>query len=198
MLRRLLGTFLMIRALSPFILLAAFLIPSWLTVREITGAAARYGEAVEAQIDSARQTFERANAGFTALSGYFTAVKRVVDGVATDVRRLASAVDIPVINVRIEIPGVTQLKQVVAGVAAAGRAVGTEIGKITSLATVPAQLVDIREATRTFAADVRIAVVGWITLVVGVLALAVVVWILGALTHIASELQRGWALVRGA
>lgn len=197
MARRILGALLITRALAPLLLLAAFIVASFVAVREITGAASRYGERVAAQVDTARQTFARASQGFDALATYIGAVKGAVDGIAGDVARLAGSVTIPVIDRSITIPGVAQFKRVVAGVAAAGRAAGKEVDKVTSLVTVPAQLSEISDATRSFAGDVRSVLVRWIGFVAGVLVLAVAVWTLGALAAIADEVRRGWALVRG-
>lgn len=138
MARRAQGALVIIRALTPLLLLAAFALTSVTTVRGITRAAGTYRDRVAAQVETAQQAFAAANRGLAALATYVTAVKRAVDGVATDVARLASAVQVPVINVSLQIPGVSELKGVVRGVAAAGRAVGSEVDKVTSLGSVPA------------------------------------------------------------
>ncbi|HEX9705617.1 MAG TPA: hypothetical protein VGA20_10250 [Gemmatimonadales bacterium] len=198
MARRIQGVFVILRALAPVLLLAVFIASSVTAVRGIRGAARTYADRVEAQVDTARQAFANASAGLAALAGYATAVKQVVDGVARDVRRVAASIQIPVINVSIQVPGVAEVKRVVAGVEAAGRVVGGQVEKVTALATVPAQLGEIQSATLTFAADVRSALVRWIVLVAGVVVLAVVVWILGSAAHIVGEVGRGWALLSGA
>ncbi|MGH9261391.1 MAG: hypothetical protein ACRD08_16115, partial [Acidimicrobiales bacterium] len=85
----------------------------------------------------------------------------------------------------------------VANVAAAGRALGREVEKVTALGVVPTQLVSIRSATNQFAGEMRSAVLRWIGIVVGVLSLAVVAWFLGSLARAVSEVRRGWAQLRG-
>jgi hypothetical protein len=82
-------------------------------------------------------------------------------------------------------------------VAAQGRALGSQVDKVTSLGSVPAQLVEVRSATLTFAQDVRFAVVRFVMILIGVLSFGVVVWVLGAGAHIVGEVRCGWALVRG-
>jgi len=197
MARRIDGAVLIIRALAPLIVFAAFAGSSVVAVREITGAAGRYGRRVAAQVDTARQTFTRASEGFAALATYVAAVKRAVDGVATDVRRLSSRVTVPVIDRSIRVPGVAEFKTVVSDLATAGRQVGTEVDKVTSLVTVPGQLREIQFATETFAADVESAVVRWIVVVLSVLALGLAVWAVSELARIVSDVRRGWALLRG-
>jgi hypothetical protein len=198
MARRIEGALLITRALGPLFLFAAFAVASVVATREITHAARAYGARVAAQVDTARQTFAEASEGFTALASYVADVKGAVDGVARDVSRLASTVTIPVIDRSIQIPGVTQFRRVVADVAAAGRAAGSEVGKVTALAVVPAQLEEVRTFTQVFAADVKAVVVWWILFVAGVLALALVAWTAGQRAVISGEVRRGWALVRGA
>jgi hypothetical protein len=75
--------------------------------------------------------------------------------------------------------------------------VGDQVAKVTALATVPTQLVEVRRATRTFASDVRSVVVRWIVFVGGALTLAVLVWIVGSVAHIVGETRRGLALMLG-
>jgi hypothetical protein len=195
--RRLLGAVVIVRALAPALLLAAFLAVSLAAVGGIRDAAGRYAERVEAQVDTAREAFANASAGLGALAGYATAVKGSVDGVARRVAALAATIQVPVIDVTVQVPGVREVKEVVRGVEAAGRLIGGQVEKVTALASVPTQLGEIRSATLTFAADVRSAVLRWIVLVSGVLAFAVLVWVVGSAARIAGELGRGWALVRG-
>ena len=191
------GALVIIRALTPLLLLAVFALTSMITADGISRAAAMYRGRITAQIDTAQQAFATANRGLAALATYVTAVKGAVEGVAQDVARLASAIQVPVINVSIQVPGVRELKGVVAGVAAAGRVVGREVDNVTSLGSVPAQLVEVRSATLTFARDVKAALVRFIMIVLGALSFGVVVWVLGSVAHIVGEVRRGWALVRG-
>ncbi len=202
MARRIQGAFVILRALAPLILLVVFAISSVITVDAISRATGRYRDRVRAEVDTASQAFARANEGLAVLAGYVTGVKGAVDRVAADIARVASTITIPLPAPlppmpSITIPGVPQFKAVVRDVAAAGRAVGNEIGKVTALSVVPAQLGDIRSATYEFAGEVRGAVVRWISLVLGVLALAVVAWVLASLARIVGEVRRGWALLRG-
>lgn len=133
---------------------------------------------------------------------YVTAVRGAVGGVARRVANLASSITVPLPQgwpqlPPVQIPGIPQFKQVVAGVAAAGRALGAQIDKVTALGAVPAQLADVRAATNAFAGAVRSAVVRWIVIVVGVLSVAVVAWFLASIARTADEVRRGWALLRG-
>jgi len=198
MARRILGAFVILQALAPLILLSVFALASVMTVRRISHAAVEYRQRVGAAVAAARANFETANQGFTALGTYFTRVHGAVDRAARDVAGLASSISIPLPNLRpIPIPGAVQFKRVVADVAAAGRAVGSEIGKITSLATVPTQLAEITSATRMFAREIRSATVRWIVVVLGVLSFGVAVWFVGSVARIAGGVRRGWNLLWG-
>lgn len=199
MARRILGAFVILQALTPLILLSVFALASVITVRRISHAAGEYRHRVGAAAAAARANFETANQGFTALGSYFTRVHGAVDRVARDVAGLASSISIPLPNIRpIPIPGAAQFKRVVADVAAAGRAMGGEIGQIASLAAVPAQLTEITSATRAFAGEVRSAAVRWIVVVLGLLAFGVAVRFVGSVARILGEVQRGWNLLWGA
>lgn len=198
MARRILGAFVILQALAPLLLLSVFALASVIAVRRISHAAGEYRRVIGAQVDTARATFARANQGFTALGNYFTVVNRTVDRAARDVAGLASSISIPLPNIRpIPIPGAAQFKRAVEDVAAVGRVVGSEIGKITSLATVPAQLTEITSATRTFARELRSAAVRWIVVVLGVLSFGVAVWFVGSVARIVGEVRRGWNLLWG-
>jgi len=198
MARRLLGAFVILHALAPLILLSVFALASVMAARRISHAAGAYRRAIGAQVDTARATFARANQGFTALGNYFTVVNRAVDRAARDVAGLASSISIPLPNIRpIPIPGAAQFKRAVEDVAAVGRVVGNDIGKITSLATVPAQLTEISSATREFAGEVRSAAVRWIVVFLGVLSFGAAVWFIGSVARIVVEVRRGWNLLWG-
>jgi len=202
MARRIQGALVIIGALAPLILLVVFALSSVITVGAISRATGRYRDRVRAEVDTASQAFARANEGLTVLAGYVTGVKRAVDRVAADIAKVASTITIPLPAgfppmPSVTIPGVREFKAVVRDVAAAGRAVGSEVGKVTALSVVPVQLGEIRSATYEFAGEIRSAVVRWISLVLGVLALAVVVWFVMSVARIGSEVRRGWALLRG-
>jgi len=198
MARRILGAFIILHALAPLILLSVFALASVMAARRISHAAGAYRRAIGAQVDTARATFARANQGFTALGNYFTVVNRAVDRAARDVAGLASSISIPLPNIRpIPIPGAAQFKRAVEDVAAVGRVVGNDIGKITSLATVPAQLTEISSATREFAGEVRSAAVRWIVVFLGVLSFGAAVWFIGSVARIVVEVRRGWNLLWG-
>ncbi len=202
MARRIQGALLIIGALAPLILLVVFALSSVITVGAISRATGRYRDRVRAEVDTARQAFARADSGLAALGTYVTAVRSAISGVASGVAKLASSITVPLPDgwprlPSVPIPGVPQFKQVVAGVAAAGQALGREVDKVTALGAVPTQLADIRSATNEFASEVRSAVVRWIGIVVGVLSLAVVAWFLASLARVVGEVRRGWALLRG-
>lgn len=206
MARRFLGALIIIQALAPLIVLVVFAGASYLTVRRIANAAGEYRQVITAQVDTAKAAFARANEGFSALGTYVTRVNRAVDGIAEPIRKAVSSISFQIPKVGllefprigpIEIPGVKEFKRVVADVEAAGDAVGNQIGKVTSLVTVPAQLREISSATGTFAREVQSATVRWIVLVLGALSFGVAVWFLGSIARIVVEVRRGWDLLRG-
>jgi hypothetical protein len=209
-----------LHAIAPIVLFVAFALASATALRSISGATGTYRDLVRAEVAEARAALSRANEGFTALNGYFTAVKGAVDGVAVDVATLTSSVSVrlPAIvvpqvdlvvttfprtvlltarNLSAGVPGVKEFKSLVADVHATGQAVGSEIDKITSLATVPEQLREIGAATTEFSTEIRSALVVWLAIVLVCGLVVLVVWTLGAVGRILGRIRHGWALLTG-
>jgi hypothetical protein len=198
MARRIAGAWLIVQALAPLMLFVALGLGSALAARGILGAAGRYTDRIEGAVATAGTTFARANEGLTALGAYATGVKGAVDGAARGVANVATTIAVPVPGVPpLPVPGVSQFKQLVSGMAAAGHVVGTEVDKVAALGSIPAQLDEVGAATREFAGQVESAVAGWAILAGGVLLLAVVAWLARSTTRLVEDVRRGWTMCRG-
>ncbi|MCB2223773.1 MAG: hypothetical protein KQH83_06315 [Actinobacteria bacterium] len=223
MIRRLRGLLIILRVLSPILLVAGLALATWWMADQVVEATRRYGDRVGEQLEEIGRAVDEADDGLQAIAGFVVATADAADTMLGRIAGLAAEVviplpevevppfTIPVIDVDIDlpdfslgagqlhipIPGVEALQDLAGGLADAGQTLVDPIVKVAALAEVPPHLEQAAEDTATYVGEVRSTMSGWLKAVLLLLLLGAVGWLLAQARPITSELGRGFGMLLG-
>jgi len=222
-LRRLRGLLIILRVLSPILLVAGLAFATWWMAGQVVDSTREYGDRLSAQLEEISRAVDEANDGLEAVAGFVVATAQAADSMLGQVTDLADSVTIPlpvveipaftipVINVDVDlpdfdlgagelvipIPGVEPLQDLANNLVEAGATITEPIAKVAELAKVPPQLEQAAQDTATYAGEVRTTMSGWLKVVLALLAIGAILWLMAQAQPITSELARGSAMLLG-
>jgi len=222
-LRRLRGLLIILRVLSPILLVVGLAFATWWMAGQVVDSTREYGDRLSAQLEEISRAVDEANDGLEAVTGFVVATAQAADSMLGQVTDLADSVTIPlpmveipaftvpVINVDIDlpdfdlgageivipIPGVEPLQDLANSLVEAGATITEPIAKVAELAKVPPQLEQAAQDTATYAGEVRSTMSGWLKIVLVLLAIGAILWLVAQAQPITSELARGSSMLLG-
>lgn len=223
MVRRLRGLLIILRVLSPVLLVLGLALSTWWMANQVVDSTRQYGDRLSTQLDEIKRAVDEANDGLAAVGGFVIATTQAADSMLSKVADLTDSITIPlpqvevpeftvpVINVDIDLPdfdfGVGELEIPIPGVEAlqdlanrmveAGETVTEPITKLAELAKVPPHLEQAAEDTAQYASEVRSTMAGWMKVVLLLLLVGAVAWLMAQARPITSELSRGFGMLLG-
>jgi len=222
-LRRFRGLLIILRVLSPILLVLGLALATWWMANQVVDATREYGDRLSAQLEEIQRAVDEANDGLEAVAGFVIATANAADQMLSNVTDLADHVSIPlpqievpaftipVINVDIDlpdfdfgtgvlqipIPGVAALQDLANQLVDAGARVTEPIAKVAELAKVPPQLEQAAKDTAEYAGEIRSTMSGWLKAVLILLLIGAIVWVAAQARPMTSELARGFGMLVG-
>lgn len=105
MLRRFRGLLIILRVLSPILLVLGLALATWWMANQVVDATREYGDRLSAQLEEIQRAVDEANDGLEAVAGFVIATANAADQMLSNVTDLADHVSIPL--PQIEVPAFT-------------------------------------------------------------------------------------------
>ncbi|MBU1226873.1 MAG: hypothetical protein KJ698_06665 [Actinobacteria bacterium] len=223
MARRLRGLLIVLRVLSPILLVGGLALATWWMAHQVVESTRLYGDRLGAELEEIGRAVDEANDGLEAVGGFVVATAMAADSLLGEVADLADSVTIPlpqieipaftipVMNIdidlpdfdlgtgelRIPIPGIEAIQDLADRLVEAGAAITEPIAKLAELGKVPPHLEQAAEDTVTYAGEIRSTMAGWLRAVLMLLLIGALLWLAAQARPITSELARGFGMLLG-